>query len=309
MAGDYAVGDVAALLRHASMSASYKPALLKALVRVTRASSELQIPLGAIGEQFARMYWNQTIVYHLRQASSLTKEAEVIKEIRRAANVHRVRNYGDLPLLGRERLCSGMARVLTINVLDAFHRSSPASMQPLYAWRKGVDQIVLTAGSHAFLKENGGALETLANYYWAAFLESRNRLAPFIIRKVERDGPSRASLSPFLRILTEDGAAACFYCERPFGESVPVTVDHVIPRAFLLEDPLWDLVLACAPCNGAKSDWLPEEAFIERLIRRNATKLKTMLAGKASLLDGGQDALRLYQAAVSLEWPRYWRPG
>ena len=69
----------AALMRHARKSASYKPALLKALVRCCRQSYDLRIPLGAIGREFTKLYWNQTVVYHLRQAASLSKESTAVK--------------------------------------------------------------------------------------------------------------------------------------------------------------------------------------------------------------------------------------
>lgn len=302
------VSDVAALLRHASMSASYKPALLKALVRLCRRYDALEIPLDTIGDEFARMYWNQTIIYHLRQASALTKEAEVIKTIRAAANVHRARYYSDMPERGRSEIRRNMARILSINVLEAFHASRPPAMPRLYEWSKGQPFIRLSEPSRAFLKDQGAALEVLANYYWADFLESRNRLAPRVIQKVERDGPPRASLVPYLRLLTAEDEASCFYCGVAFHDAASFAVDHVIPRSFLMEDPLWDMVLACRACNSSKSDWLPEKSFIERLALRNATRLKALVGTKVSLLHGADDMMRLYEAAISLEWPGYWRP-
>ena len=69
---DLRVGDIAALMRHARKSASYKPALLKALVRCCRQSHDLRLSLDAIGREFTKLYWNQTVVYHLRQAASLS---------------------------------------------------------------------------------------------------------------------------------------------------------------------------------------------------------------------------------------------
>jgi hypothetical protein len=40
----------------------------------------------------------------------------------------------------------------------------------------------------------------------------------------------------------------------------------------LLDDPLWDRVLACTACNSAKSDWLPDRRFVEKLEAVNAVK-------------------------------------
>lgn len=299
------VGQIATLMRRALMSASYKPALLKALVRIFRVESALDVPLSRIGEEFAKMYWNQTVVYHLRQAVALSKESEVIKAIRAAAASHQARKYSDLPEHLRQRLSEQMAAILALDVLERFHKSAPDSMPPLYTWHSG--HITVSSDAAALLQAEHGPLETIANYHWARFLESCNRLAPKIIQKVEANGASRGSLSKYLRILTEDDAT-CFYCDKPFDENAVATVDHVIPWSFLLEDPLWDLVPACARCNFSKSDTLPEPRFLEKLLSRNAMKF-SLRTDVASMLHGQEDLSRLFDAALSLEWPHFWSPG
>lgn len=302
------MSDVATLMRHAAMSASYKPALLKALVRICRVSDASDISLEHLGGEFARMYWNQTVIFHLRQASSLTKEAEVIKAIRRTAETEAVRNYAELPEGARNALRKRMARILPINVLGAFHASKPPGMPALYRWSKGAEFITLPAASLNFIKRQSQALETIANYHWADFLESRNRLAPRVIQKVQRDGAQRrTSLARFLRILRDEGERECFYCETPLLGTP--TVDHVIPWSFLLDDPDWDLVLACAPCNASKSDSLPDERYIEKLVRYNGERERRR-SGRTgvSLFAGDADVARVYQAAISVEWPGFWSP-
>lgn len=60
----------------------------------------------------------------------------------------------------------------------------------------------------------------------------------------------------------------CFYC----GEMLVtghVHVDHVIPRAFLHHDEPWNLVLSHEYCNVNKSDLLPDDYYIYKLIDRN----------------------------------------
>jgi len=302
------LSDIASLMRRADMSATYKPALLKALVRVCRRSLETQIPLQVLGDEFARMYWNQVVIYHLRQAASITKEAEVIKLIRTVAGAYRVRDFSDLPDEGRAQIRNKMAKILTINVLAAFHTSKPLSMPNLFNWEKKSDCVVLTAEAAAFIRSNDASLELIANYYWARFLEACNRLAPRVIRKVSQDFAIRRPLAQYLAILNQEDDRGCFYCGKPFALDRKAAVDHVIPWSFLLEDPIWDLVLACATCNGAKSDWLPSPEFVDRLVERNQLRARESLKGKTSLLFGAEDITRLYQAAISLEWPGFWRP-
>ncbi len=295
-------------MRHATMSTTYKPALLKALVRASRKNDALEIPLLELGHEIAKMYWNQTVVYHLRQAAVIGKEAEVVRRLRALSTEYDARAFSDLPPDGRRRVETSMSRVLAINVLELFHRSKPLDMQPLYVWRKGSAAIALTAASSRFIREHGNTLELIANYHWANYLEGCNRLAPRIIQKVARDGAKRGALVKYLKLLTDDGTGACFYCERAFTAENGAVVDHVIPWSFLLEDPLWDLVPACARCNAQKSDWLPEAKYLDRLLVRNARVLRARVGTKVSLLVGSDDAQGLYEAAVSVEWPGYWSP-
>ncbi|MGA8574338.1 MAG: HNH endonuclease [Candidatus Cybelea sp.] len=301
---DLRIGDIAALMRHARKSASYKPALLKALVRCCRQSDDLRIPLDAIGREFTKLYWNQTVVYHLRQAASLSKESMAVKLTRRTAQTYKAHDLAELPARGRAKIDRQMSKLLTVNVLSAFHASRPPGMPLLYRWEPGQDHVVITPTAHSFLKAQAAALELIANFYWAEFLEGCNRLAPRIVQKVSRDGASRKSLQKYLNILRAESNVQCFYCVAPLGDNLATAVDHVIPWSFLLEDDLWDLVLACTRCNSAKSDWLPDRAFIEKLLFRN----RELSRAGISLAIGEPEIERLYEAAISVEWPRSWSP-
>jgi 5-methylcytosine-specific restriction endonuclease McrA len=289
------------------MSSTYKPALLKALLRCLRTTQGTDIPLAAIGREFTRLYWNQTVVYHLRQATVLSKESRAVKMIRTAATEHGVRSLDDLPPPARAALDREMAKLLPVNVLEAFHASKPPAMPRLYTWTPGAASISVTPEIRAFLQANDAPVELIANYYWALFLENTNRLAPRIVQKVQRNAAGRQSLQRYLTILRHDSDGCCFYCRRTFEASLPPTVDHVIPWSFLLEDPLWDLVLACAHCNASKSDWLPDERSLRALLERNRRE-RHALRPNVSFLIGDDEVERLYQAAVSVEWPRFWTP-
>lgn len=289
-------------MRHASKSASYKPALLKALVRCCQRSAELLISLDSIGHEFTKLYWNQTVVYHLRQAASLTKEASAVKMIRKTSEEFKTRDLSALPAPARQALDARMSRLLTVNVLAAFHTSKPFRMHPLYDWKPGWNYVALEAAAHDFLRQHAQALELTANFYWAEFLENCNRLAPRIVQKVSRDGGRRRSLRKYMKILIGDGSECCFYCGTALGAGARPTVDHVIPWSFLLEEDLWDLVLACGRCNSAKSDSLPPRQFIEKLILRN----KQLFDAGISLTVNESEIARLYDAAISVEWPQFW---
>ena len=130
-----------------------------------------------------------------------------------------------------------MARVLTINVLEAFHRSKPLTMPPLYTWEAGQESILLSDDALEFIRTNAHALETIANHWWARFLERVNMLAPLIIEKVERNGAERGSLTKYLKILTQIDEPACFYCERPLSEVGTPHVGSCHPLEFSSHGP------------------------------------------------------------------------
>jgi hypothetical protein len=194
-----------------------------------------------------------------------------------------------------------MSKLLPVNVLSAFHSSRPLRMPLLYSWKPGQNAVTITPEAHSFLISQAPAVELIANFHWAEFLENCNRLAPRIVQKVSREGAARRPLERYLKILLAD-SHACFYCQSTFSEHLVPTVDHVIPWSFLLEDDLWDLVLACSRCNAGKSDWLPSDIFIRKLLLRNRGLSRVGI----SLTISEAEIERLYQAAISVEWPRFW---
>lgn len=119
----------------------------------------------------------------------------------------------------------------------------------LYQWQPGQQHIALTSEGHQFLTDQAITLELVANFYWAEFLENCNRLSPRIVQKVSREAAFRKPLQGYLKILLAESSAECFYCRSRFEQRTAPTVDHLIPWSFLLEDELWDLVLACRTCN------------------------------------------------------------
>ncbi len=220
-------------MHHARKSASYEPAPLKTLVRCCRHSDDLHIPLDAIGREFTRLYWNHAVVYHLRQAASLSKESTAVKLIRRSAQVYKSHDLARLPAAGRAQIDGQMSKLLTVNVLSAFHASRPLEMPLLYSWEPGQDHVVVTQQVHSFLRSQASALELVANFYWAEFLEGCNRLAPRIMQKVSRAGSSRKSLQKYLKIFREELNVQCFYLRSAARRATPAHRRSRHPLEFL----------------------------------------------------------------------------
>jgi len=110
-------------------------------------------------------------------------------------------------------------------------------------------------------------LEKFVVLEWAKFLDNI-RTAPGIISKIEDPVFDRTSLKPQEKILKRF-FKNCFYCDRDLEnlpENVKIHVDHFIPRSYIGEDDLWNLVLSCSECNLNKSDSLAidfKEVFIK----------------------------------------------
>ena len=301
--------DVVWLSQRARMSSTYKPALLKAITRIATRNVSNTITLRELGAEFARLFWNQTIVFHLRQAATINKEPEVLSQIRKASATWGVRQFSRLPDAAAGAIQIAMARILTTDVLRRFHNNAPASMVSLFSWVPGTDHISMTEPALDFIVDSRVVLELIANHWWAGYLEKVNALAPAIINKVQADGVRRGSLATYLMILEGLNEDRCFYCDRIFSETMRPSVDHVLPWSFLLADPLWDLVLACMECNLAKSDRLPERQFMDRLVERNIARShrhSSVFSASPSIESGHE--YRLYDAAISVEWPGFWGP-
>ncbi len=112
-------------------------------------------------------------------------------------------------------------------------------------------------------------LEKFVILEWAKFLD-HIKTAPGIISKIEDPTFDRTSLKPQEKILKRF-FKKCFYCERDLDDlpkDVKIHVDHFIPRSYIAEDELWNLVLSCSECNLNKSDSLAVD-FMDNLIRDN----------------------------------------
>jgi len=158
------LGHIVALARDARLSTSYKPALLKALIRVVPKVAGSPIPLETLGAEYLRLYWIQTVVFHLRQAATLHREPEIPRDIRDVAEQYQTRDLRQLAPNVRRTLEARLARRLKTNVLAAFHKSKPSGMPYLFTW-SGANFIGVSEEARTFIVEHNGVLEALANLW------------------------------------------------------------------------------------------------------------------------------------------------
>ena len=108
--------------------------------------------------------------------------------------------------------------------------------------------------------------------------------------------PGRAER--LLVALQRDGAT-CTWCARPFGDQVPPTTEHVVPR--VKGGPSWpeNEVAACRRCNSDRGHRGPVE-WLEECLRRGWNPDEARLARHLTMLAdaieerGGQRRARPY---------------
>ena len=89
-----------------------------------------------------------------------------------------------------------------------------------------------------------------------------------LLSKLELSLPERTPLEIYRNILfSEFEECNCFYCGKKLGAKIHV--DHFIPWSFVKEDKLWNFVLSCPECNIKKSNILPPQNTIARILERN----------------------------------------
>jgi hypothetical protein len=110
----------------------------------------------------------------------------------------------------------------------------------------------------------------------------------------------------------------CFYCSRPISLTEPKDlpdVDHFHAHRLkqanlgIAVDGVWNLVLACQPCNrgaNGKFDRLPDERFLEKLHARNEYLISSHHPLRETLIaqTGGQEQIRgqFLKQAYSKAW-------
>lgn len=87
-------------------------------------------------------------------------------------------------------------------------------------------------------------------------------------------GYERTDITYMKDMLNGYQEGCCFYCGESLGDEI-IHVDHVIPRAFLYHDEPWNLVLSHEYCNKQKSDFLPSQYYIQKLVDRNERLIKS----------------------------------
>lgn len=285
---------VLALLDQGAFTATYKYAVLLALIDVCLSSADAHgrpprlVEPRDLAARVVELYWPQARPYGtvgdeavvLRQNSS--GQAEVITLIRRfkaragqEATLYRARLADPA---GYDRLVAGVAWKLVEMPLPRLQRFGtgepflydigwdPNVKRAEYLKRPQDFTLGLRPGVGDHLVRLAGLLRPLVQQQWAERVVAWNRAdVPELATRADLDsflfGASRADLAPVRRELRRLQNWHCMYCEAELHGQVDV--DHFLPWARYPDDGVHNLVAAHPGCNRKKRDTLAAAPHVE----------------------------------------------
>ena len=293
------------LLSEGSFTASYKFALLQALIDIAVERGEdtdvlLRIPIADIAEKFIVYYWRQILPYvptrrtaevaagpivadvgqpYGKVLHQITQTNAVILETVRAAHTKFGGSVGAARRDGRSwrTIVGKVARSVCGMPLWKLQTVGEERDDFLYPNQEGhaVDHIELRPGVMFTLRRFHGLVQELVRGEWLRFVR-RLRANRAILGESEDlyeflFGSERTSLEPYAEILRDVQSGACFYCARGLGTDMG-QVDHFVPWSRYPVDLAHNFVLAHARCNDSKSNLLASAEHLERWWIRNAER-------------------------------------
>lgn len=263
--------------------ASYKFALGRSILDFA-AEGKTEIPLQDLAVPFS-----ENIASHLsivdKQATSASSQF---------LDSCRQYNKGEID---RDSLTSQTVRIGFNNVIDAFHvvNGQESPVRFFQDARKGTtpkivltdDLLVLARQSHATnlpweiearwrLVENAWSLNISRNLIAVAYDDADGNVY------TEDRNARRVSLGSCRSAISGYQKGRCFHCFGPIqieGDDA-AEVDHFFPHILTGRvanlNGVWNLVLACRPCNRAKSARVPARELIERLHTRNEFYIESL---------------------------------
>lgn len=279
------LSTITQIVKYGRNTNSYKFALLRALIRQAPHTdpNNPQIATRALAEEFVALYWPIEVTFRLRQGSDPDKDPIVMKEIRKLISSKKIPSgisHSDFKRRHHkawDHLCSVVEQKAFRDVIPRFHmlRKQAANKAlyryPLNSVKKG-GSIELTPEGRYLLINQASTLDLVAVQGWARFTESFSS-SPKLTSKLSGEPPTRKPLSKWLPALSKMQSNKCFYCEGQI-RSKP-HIDHFLPWSFVFEDKAWNLVMCCKICNLQKSDQLPSELYLRKILLRNRNLLST----------------------------------
>lgn len=263
--------------------ATYKFALLMALAEISVESNhvdgKLEIPIIAIAEKFAELYWPQTVPYSSGTAGTATeilnqnqgKQTAVVNALLRlrqegATTLTEARKYTNWPTT--IRTIGKTVAEMPVKYLQNF---GGTQIPFLYEYPNPSGKIVLNEGVALMLRTFHSFIQQMARAGWITHIRKNKRNSQ-ILGQVDAlecfmFGTPRACLTQVSELLRKIQSNRCFYCGLSLFSQADV--DHFVPWSKYPRDLAHNFVLAHASCNRHKSDMLAAERHLDNWLERN----------------------------------------
>ena len=275
---------------------TYKFALARAILDHCRESNgmkySLEIPYEQLSEKFLQYYWHQECRFKIKQDFHTKSTPKVVQVIRDVFGKNTPGSFAGLNTADKARAKQrilrtvfGHARSKTSMVVPRFQKIKVGQRSQenriFYDYSDDTKMIRLRPEAFEFFRENHGILMGTVLAEWTRFLERTNIGLPRLLAKIHMDESARGQLTGYRRLFLKH-TSHCFYCKGRL-ENDYIHVDHFIPWSYIFDDSAWNLVLACQKCNCKKSNSLPQDEFLQSLIRRNTKYYDTIAPLRRSL--------------------------
>lgn len=270
---------------------TYKFALARFLleyVKNNKISDDTKISYELIAENFLRFYWNQIVVYKLKQDFKESKKPKLVSIIEnKTKSVNELYDsfFNKKNLELKDELIQDIYKYCLQDVIPRFQREKKQNIYEhnarirlnnsnlirYYMPEKKDRYIILKKEAILEIKDNFNLLFETVILEWAKFLEKTN-FTPKLIQKIEQlNNPQRNSLQKYKDILLGLDKSVCFYCNTNLDSNSVglIHIDHFIPWSYIFEDNEWNLVISCKTCNLKKNNSLPANKYLIRLKERN----------------------------------------
>lgn len=260
------------VIRECKMTNTYKMCWMRSIVEyLINNPNKDTIHFDELSPLIFKYYWNQIIFFDLQQGPNeicqIVKEKINGFEGKKPQVFTRVSSTIDIPI-------KEISNILKKDV--SWRIQKDCKTFGLYELNKETRELKIK--NPEVLRNNSDILFELINYRWVQELETLNS-SPRISKKVngtDREDIKRGNLKKFheyLDLENPNKKKICFISGKVIQN---LSVDHVIPWSYLYSDDLWNLVYVEKGVNSSKSNTIPSEETVNKLIDRNQRLLGIM---------------------------------
>lgn len=256
-------------------SSSYKFGFLKAIMdNLYNVDQNLMLTFDQIFSTFTEIYWNLVLKHGIRQQPVIQRSNGTYLEQALTAITGKYNISGEIPFesisdKAKIEVCKRVKSKCKINVVGALYGDTKGLF---YSFSRREEWLQFNSQMYEFVCKHKLAIEKINYYEWAKYLERINddSVMDHLLTKIDKSS-ERENLSIYREILFEEFEnEKCFYCDKKLSNDGKKThVDHFVPRAFIKDDKMWNLVLACPTCNLKKNDKLAASIYLDKLLDRN----------------------------------------